>query len=131
METDIVTLRVRTGKDEGFTYDSRRYTVTSKKGLKVERPVAELAIRQNALNWNPGTGEVENSLLYIEEDVEEPTILHPALPSTPLKPEDIEAAKNTDGLGDDTILVNGKPVKKTTIDFHNKYIKQNFVENNS
>ena len=123
---DYVTLRVRTGKDEYFQQDSRVHVISSKKGAHVDRFSADLAISQNALQWNPGTGGVVEAKIYVEEDVDTPA----GLPSTPLKAEEIAAFKNTDGLGDDSILVNGKIVKKTTIDFKNKYEKVDFKENN-
>lgn len=126
---DTVTLRVRTGKDEHFQYDSLMYTISSKKGLHVNRFMADRAMKQNALEWNPGTGGVVNATIYIEEDVGTPD----ATPSDALKSEDIESMKDTDGLGDDTILVDGKPVKKKTIDFRNKYDKtrETFAGNNT
>lgn len=126
MYEDMVTLRVRTGKDEEFTYDSRAFIVTSKKGLMVPRFIAMRAMNQTALEWDPGTGLVVNAKVYIEEDMGSPA----ETPAESLKPEEIAAFKNTDGLGDDTILIDGKPVKKRTIDFKNKYEKKNFVENN-
>lgn len=123
---EIVTLRVRTGKDEEFVYGSRGYTVSSKKGLKIDRYRAGFAVRQLALGWSPMTGEVVDAKVYIEEDAGTSR----ALPVTALKADEIAAMKDTDGLGDDTILVDGKPVKKRTIDFKNKYEKKDFVENN-
>ncbi len=126
MDYDIVTVRVRTGHNEEFTYDSRVYIVDSKKGLKIPRSMAEIALNQHALTWNPGTGLPLESKLYIEDDADTPE----ATPMTHLKPEEIAAMKDTDGLGDDTILLNGQPVKKTVIDFKNKYVKENFSENN-
>lgn len=124
-----ITLRSRTGHDESFQYDSYQYVISSKKGLHVNRFLADRAMKQNALEWNPGTGEVMNAVIYIEEDVGTPL----ATPSSSLKKEDIEALKDTDGLGDDTILVDGKPMKKKTIDFRNKYDKktETFAGNNS
>lgn len=124
---EIVTLRVRTGHDEEFMYDSRPFIVSSKKGLKVTRFIALKALDQTALEWDPSNGLVINAKVYIEDDIESPR----ATPSAPLKAEDIVAFKNTDGLGDDTILIDGKPVKKRTIDFRNKYEKKDFSENNT
>lgn len=123
---DFITLRVRTGKDEEFVHGSRGYTVSSKKGLHIDRYRAGFAVRQLALGWSPMTGEVVDAKVYIEEDVGSVK----ALPSTPLKAEEIAAMKNTDGLGDDTILIDGKAVKKHTIDFKNKYEKKEFGGNN-
>lgn len=125
-DEEIVVLRVRTGHDEEFVADSRRYVISSKKGLKVDRHRAGFAIKQNALGWSPMTGEVVDAKVYIEDDIGTPL----ALPSTALKVEEIAAMKDTDGLGDDSILVDGKPVKKHTIDFKNKYEKKEFAENN-
>lgn len=126
---DPITLRSRTGKDERFQYDSYQFTISSKKGLRVSRFLADRAMKQNALEWNPGTGEVMNATVYVEEDVGTPL----ATPSDALKKEDIEALKDTDGLGDDTILVDGKAMKKKTIDFRNKYDKthETFNGNNT
>lgn len=127
--TEIVTLRVRTGKDEQFMFDSREYTISSKKGLKISRFAALKAIEQNALEWDPGTGRVINSVVYVEDDADTAD----ATPNSALTADEIIAFKNTDGLGDDTILINGAPVKKVTIDFKNKYDsrKANFAENNT
>jgi hypothetical protein len=126
---DTVTLRSRTGKDEKFQYDSVYLVISAKKGLHVNRFLADRAMKQNALEWNPGTGEVTNALIYIEEDKGTPA----ETPSDSLAEEAIEAIKDTDGLGDDTILVDGKPVKKRTIDFRNKYDKkhESFSGNNT
>lgn len=117
---DTVILKSRTGRDEKFQYDSVTYVISAKKGLQVSRFLADRAMKQNALEWNPGTGEVMSALVYIEED--KGTVLE--TPSDPLTDEAIAEMKDTDGLGDDTILVDGKPVKKKTIDFRNKYDKK-------
>ncbi len=126
---DTVLLKTRTGKDEKFQYDSVMYTISVKKGLSVSRFLADRAMKQNALEWNPGTGEVMNATIYIEDD--KGTVLE--TPSEPLDSKEIEAMKDTDGLGDDTILIDGKPVKKKTIDFRNKYDKKHetFAGNNT
>jgi hypothetical protein len=129
MDFDLVTLRVRTGHDEKFQYDSVTYVISSKKGLHVNRFLADRAMKQNALEWNPGTGEVMNATIYIEEDVDTQV----ATPSDALAPEMIAALKDTDGLGDDTILIDGKAMKKKTLDFRNKYDKkhESFTGNNT
>lgn len=123
---EIVTLRVRTGQDEKFCYDSKPHVITSKKGLKVNRPMAELAIKQNALKWDPSTGLVIEAKLYVEEDIG--TAL--GFPSSAITKDEIKAIKDTDGLGQDHILVDGKPVKKTTITFTNVKTKEDFAKNN-
>ncbi len=129
MNFETLILRSRTGKDEKFQYDSVIFTISAKKGLQVTRFLADRAMKQNALEWNPGTGEVMNATIFIEED--KGTQLE--TPSEPISEGVIAELKDTDGLGDDTILVDGKPVKKKTIDFRNKYDKKHetFAGNNT
>ena len=125
MDADtIVVLRSRTGKTEEFMHNSRVYIVDVKKGLRVQRFIAELGLRQNALRWNPGHGGVDESLLYIEDDLGTPE----ETPRTPITAKEIEEIKQTDGLGEDSIMINGQLVKKTRINLSPR--KENYAGNN-
>lgn len=119
---NVVLVKTRTGKNEEFTYDGLPNVIDAKKGKRLPREIAELAIGQNALRWDSGTGLVIDSLLYIVDDESS------ELPKTPLTTEEIEDVKATDGLGEDTILVNGAIVKKTRLNLKPK--KENFAANN-
>ena len=127
MYENIVMVKTRTGKDEEFKYDGFLHIVDAKKGLRVPRPLAELAMKQNALRWDSALGSVVESKLYIEDDLG--TALE--TPNKPITVKEVEAIKNTDGLGNDSILVNGVVVKKTTIDFNNPHAKEDYSKNNN
>jgi hypothetical protein len=117
---EIVTVKTRTGKDEEFTFDSRPFIIDAKKGIKVSRFMADAAVAQNALRWNPGTGLVEEAMVYVEDDE--------VLPSTPITADEINEIKQTDGLGEDSMIIDGKIVKKTRINL--KPRKEDFSHNN-
>lgn len=114
---NIVSVKVRTGKAEEFMYDGLPVMIDVKKGRKMDRRMAELAIEQNALNWNKETGAVVNAKVYIEEDVDTAS----ALPSKPITAEEIATIKRTDGLGKDKILIDGKFVSKKSINLDPDY----------
>jgi len=126
MFDNIVTVKSRTGKSEQFIYDGAPHTIDAKRGIKVPRVMAELALKQNALRWDSSTGLVIDAKVYIEDDLDTEN----ATPSVKLEEKEIEAVKNTDGLGNDSILVNGEVVKKTVIDFKNPYKKEDYSKNN-
>jgi hypothetical protein len=109
---NIVTVKVRTGKNEEFMYDGAPLVIDSKKGRKLDRFMAERAVAQNALKWNKESGAVVEAKIYIEEDIGTPQ----ALPSKPITEDEIKAVKRTDGLGKDKLLVGGKFVSKVSID---------------
>lgn len=108
---DIVTVKTRTGVEEEFRYDGRVVTIPVKKGVKVPRYMAVLAVDENAIRWDSGTGLTAESKVYIEDDVDTPK----EMPHDSLTQEVIAEVKATDGLGDDIILVEGKPVRKKAI----------------
>ena len=108
---EVVVVKSRTGKDEEFRYDGAPVTIPLKKGIKVSRDVAQLAVEFNALRWDSSTGQVVDSKVYIEDDVDSPL----ETPHDALTQEDIAEVKATDGLGEDTIIVEGKLVKKKKI----------------
>jgi len=108
---DIVTVKVRTGMEEEFRYDGKVITINAKKGVKVPRYMADLAVNENAIRWDSATGGVVESKVYIEDDLDGPH----ALPSDSLTQAVIADVKNTDGLGEDSIIVEGKIVKKKAI----------------
>jgi len=108
---DIVTVKTRTGTEEEFRYDGKVVTINAKKGVKVPRYMAELAVNENAIRWDSMTGGVVEAKVYIEDDIDGPH----ALPSEPLTQQVIAEVKNTDGLGDDSIIIEGKIVKKKAI----------------
>ena len=118
---NVVLVKTRTGKNEEFTYDGLPNVIDAKKGKRLPREIAELAIAQNALRWDSGTGQTIDSLLYIVDDETE-------LPKTPITAEEIADVKSTDGLGDDSILIDGKVVKKTRINLKPK--REDFSANN-
>lgn len=126
MFADVVTLRTRTGKEEEFKHDGIPYIIDVKRGLKVPRAIADVAIKQLALRWETTSGMVIDAKVYIEDDVNTPL----ALPSAKIEADEIAAIKNTDGLGNDSIIINGKLVKKTTIDFKNTAVKEDYSKNN-
>jgi hypothetical protein len=105
---DIVTLKTRTGKNEEFMSGGVVYIIDAKKGCKVPRNYADLAIEQNALSWSKQTGGVLEATVYIEDDVEEAP--------KPITQEEIKAKKRTNGLGKGKILVDGREVSMTAID---------------
>lgn len=111
MQEDIVVVKTRTGKDEEFRYDGAPVTIPAKKGLRVARMIAHYAIEANALRWDSANGQVIEAKVYIEDDVDTPN----ALPSSPITAAEIAEVKATDGLGEDYVLVEGKPVKKKAI----------------
>lgn len=121
---EVVTLKSRTGKDEEFICNSKPYIISTKKGLRIPRYMADLAMTQNALGWDGSTGVVNDAKIYVEEDVETPL----ATPTTKITDEEVEAAKATDGLGNDTILIDGRPVKKKSINL--KPFKEDYSKNN-
>lgn len=121
---DSVTLKSRTGKNEEFICNSKPYVIDAKKGLRVPRYVADLAMTQNALGWDGSTGIVSDAKIYVEEDQD--TAL--ATSAEKITEEQIEAAKATDGLGNDVILIDGKPVKKKSINL--KPFKEDYSKNN-
>ena len=107
---DIVTLRSRTGKVEQFMSGGATYLIDPKKGLKIPRNVANLALEQNALHWSKDNGGVIDSSVYIEDDLaegEKPTMI---------THEEIKAIKKTSGYGRDKVLVDGKAVPMKSID---------------
>jgi hypothetical protein len=101
--------------------------IDAKKGLKVPRPLAALALNQLALRWDATTGCVVDAKIFIEDDVDTPE----ATPHGKLEVAEIEAVKNTDGLGNDSVIVNGRLIGKTTIDFRNTAVKEDFAKNNT
>lgn len=105
---DIVTVKSRTGKNEEFMSGGAVYYIDAKKGIKVPRNVAQLAMEQNALRWAKETGAVIEAKVYIEDDVEEAP--------KPISQEEIKAIKRTSGIGKGKILVDGKTVDMTSID---------------
>lgn len=108
---DIVTLKSRTGKNEEFMSGGAVIVVDAKKGVKVPRAFAELALNQNALKWDKGTGAVVMAKVYVEDDI-------PEGEKAPAKIEEdeIKALKRTNGIGSGKILVDGKFVNMTSID---------------
>lgn len=106
-EFDIVKVRTRTAENAEFMAGGRVYIIDAKKGVKVPRNYANLAIEQNALRWNRENGGVTESAVYIEDDeVEVPK---------PITKEEIKALKRTGGMGTKT-LIDGKPVAMKTIE---------------
>lgn len=136
MDQEVVTIVSRTGKLESFTYDGRIYDIDAEKGMKAPRPIAELAVKQNALKWDGGTGLVTESKLFIKEDEGKELVDRPAtsplapeaMPSSPITQEEIQTIKETDGLGDDTIMIDGKLMKKKRINL--KPQRESFAANN-
>lgn len=108
---EILTLKTRTGKDEEFTFDGHIITIPAgKKGLRVPEHVAQYALEQNCLKRDAQTGFVVESKVYVEESDE--------LPKDAVTPEEVEAAKYTDGLvGQSPLMIDGKPVEKKSIIF--------------
>ena len=108
---DIVTLRTRTGKNEIFMAGGAYHTIDVKKGLKIPRSIAHLAIEQNALGWSKENGEVCDSTVYIEDDLiegeEKPKLI---------TAEEVKAIKKTSGIGKQKVLVDGKAVPMKTIE---------------
>lgn len=124
---DLVTVKSRTGEVIEILYDSRMRQVPAKKGLRLPREIAEIGIKQHAFRWNATNGLVKESKLYIEEDIDTPL----ALPHEPLDMDRVKEIKKTDGLGRDTILVDGKPIKKKTINLDPQgEDKEDFRQNN-
>jgi hypothetical protein len=105
---DIVTVRTRTGKDEEFMSGGAIFVINAKKGLKIPRNMAELALAQNALSWSKENGGVTDSTLYIEDDNE--------TPPAPISLEEVKKIKRTSGYGKDKVLVDGKAVPMKAID---------------
>jgi hypothetical protein len=120
---EYVTVKSRVRGSVGVMYDGR-FREIDKKGLKCSRTMAELAVKQNQLRWNAQTGAVEESTVYIQEDFDTPQ----HLPDKPLDSDEVEKIKDTDGLGDDKIMVDGKFVGKKTINL--KPSKQDYASNN-
>lgn len=106
---DIVTVKSRTGKNEEFMVGGVVFTVDAKKGIKIPRFHANLAMEQNALKWSKENGGVLEAKVYIEDDVEEAP--------KKITQEEIDELKATGGLGKRTILVDGKPVSMTSVVF--------------
>jgi hypothetical protein len=104
---DIVTVRTRTGKNEEFMSGGVVYIIDAKKGCKVPRNFADLALEQNALRWSKTSGGVLEATVYIEDDVEE-------APKA-ITQEEIKAKKSTSGFGKGKILVDGKEVSMRAI----------------
>lgn len=105
---DIVTLKTRTGKNAEFMSGGAVYIIDSKKGLKVPRNLANLAVEQNALHWSKENGGVVDASVYIEDDVEEAPVA--------ITEAEIKAVKKTSGYGRDKIIVDGKTVPMKSID---------------
>jgi len=108
---NIVVVKSRTGQDEEFRYDGKVIMIPAKKGIRIPRYMAVHAVDANALRWDSTTGLVIDSKVFIEDDLGTAF----ATPSEPLKQEEIDAVKATDGLGDDVILIEGKQVRKKAI----------------
>lgn len=110
---DIVTVKSRTGKVEEFMENGIVRLIDPKKGLKIPRGMAQLAVEQNALRWAKENGQVTESKVYIEDDIPEG---EPA-PKT-ISAEEIKAIKRTSGIGSGKILVDGKLVDMKAIDIN-------------
>jgi hypothetical protein len=108
---DIVTLKSRTGKNEEFVSGGTVIVIDAKKGVKVPREFAELALGQNALKWDKGTGAVTMAKIYVEDDLPEG-----AKAPEKITEEEIKAIKRTNGIGSGKILVDGKFMNMTSID---------------
>jgi len=125
--SDIVTLKSRTSEKLGVMHDSRLREIHPKKGLKVPRDIAELGKIQHALRWSATHGGVLDSKVYIEDDIG--TALE--TPHKPLEEDEVKKMKQTDGLGKDKIMVDGKLINKTTINLDpGGDDKENFMSNN-
>lgn len=124
---DLVTVKCRTGETLEITYDSRMRQVHPKKGIKLPRVIAEIGIQQHAFRWNSMNGLVKESKLYIEEDEGTPE----ELPHDALDLKKVAEIKKTDGLGKDSIMVDGAFVKKKTINLDpSGEDKEDFRSNN-
>ena len=122
---DFVTLKSRVDHEVAITFDSRaRYVQPGRKGLTLPREIAELGIKQHAFRWDPGSGAVVESRLYIVEDQDGDF----ALPDGALDEKDVAEVKETDGLGEDSVLIDGAPVKKRRMRL--KASKEDFSINN-
>jgi len=122
---DFVTLKSRVDHEVAITFDSReRYVQPGRKGITLPREIAELGIKQHAFRWDPSSGAVVESRLYIVEDQDGDF----ALPDGALDEKDVAEVKETDGLGEDSVLIDGAPVKKRRMRL--KASKEDFSINN-
>ncbi len=108
---DIVTVKSRTGKTEEFVSGGATFLIDVKKGLKIPRNMAQLAVDQNALRWAKESGNVIESKVYIEDDIPEG-----AEPPAKITEDEVKAIKRTSGIGKGKIMIDGKLQSMKSID---------------